>query len=67
MDGVSPDDADSSSSSDPGFEHRTRLDLLGVAGGVDMQPDFEAGELIRERRFVLLVLLTDWLLAVIVE
>ena len=45
MNGVSPEDADSSSVSSLGFENRTRfLDLFGVAGGVDMlwHPDFEA-------------------------
>jgi len=45
INGVSPEDADSSS------ENRTRfLDLLGVAGGVDTYPDFETG------RFVSIVL-----------
>jgi hypothetical protein len=54
MNGVSPEDADSSSVSGLGSENRTRfLDLLGVAGGVDMlwHPDFEARGLIREQRF----------------
>jgi hypothetical protein len=47
MNGVSPEDADSSSVSGLGSENRTRfLDLLGVAGGVDMHPDFEAGRLV---------------------
>jgi hypothetical protein len=65
INGVSPEDADSSSVSGLGSENRTRfLDLLGVAGGVDMlwHSDFEARGLIRERRFgpllVLLFLLT---------
>lgn len=43
MNGVSPEDADSSSVSDLGSENRTRfLDLLDVVGGVDMpwRPDF---------------------------
>ena len=44
MNGVSPEDAASSSVSGLGSEKRARfLDLLGVAGGVDMHPDFEAG------------------------
>jgi hypothetical protein len=50
MNGVSPEDADWSSVSSLGSENRTRfLDLLGVAGGVDMlwHPDFEARGLIR--------------------
>jgi hypothetical protein len=50
--GVSPEDADSSSVSGLGSENRTRfLDLLGVAGRVDTlwHPDFEARGLIRER------------------
>ena len=47
MNGVSPEDADSSSVSGLGSEKRARfLDLLGVAGGVDMHPDFEAGRLV---------------------
>ena len=37
MNGVSPEDADSSSVSGLGSENRTRfLDLSGVVGGVDM-------------------------------
>ncbi len=47
MNGVSPEDADSNSNSGLGSEKRARfLDLLGVAGGVDMHPDFEAGRLV---------------------
>jgi len=47
MNGVSPEDADSSSVSGLGSEKRARfLDLLGVAGGVDMHPDLEAGRLV---------------------
>ena len=47
MNGVSPEDADSSSVSGLGSENRTRfLYLLGVAGGVDMHSDFEAGRLV---------------------
>ena len=43
MNGVSPEDAASSSVSGLGSEKRARFfDLLGVAGGVDMHPDFEA-------------------------
>jgi hypothetical protein len=53
MNGVSPEDGDSSSVSGLGSENRTRfLDLVGVAGEVCIQPDFNAGELICERRFV---------------
>jgi hypothetical protein len=54
MSGVSPEFVDPSSVSGLGSEKRTRfLDLLGVAGGVDMlwRLDFEAGELMRGRRF----------------
>jgi len=71
---VSPEDADSSSVSGLGSESRTRfLDLLGVAGGVDMlwHPDFEASELVRERRFGLmpffLLTATGRSLSVVVE
>ena len=47
MNGVSPEEAGSSSVSGLGSEKRARfLDLLGVAGGVDMHPDFEAGRLV---------------------
>lgn len=47
MNGVSPEDVDSSCVSGLGSENRARfLDLLGVAGGVGMHPDFEAGRLV---------------------
>jgi uncharacterized protein YodC (DUF2158 family) len=47
MNGVSPEGADSSSVSGLRSENRTRfLELLGVAGGVDMNPDFGAGRLV---------------------
>jgi hypothetical protein len=70
MNGVSPEDADSSSASGLGSEHRTRFfSLLGVAGRVDMlrvdmpwHLDFEAEELTGERRFGL-TLMSLFLLA----
>jgi hypothetical protein len=74
MNGVSPEDADSSFVSGLRSGNRTRfLNILDVAGGVDMFSDFEAGELIRERRFrptlvpLFLLAVIDWSSAVIVE